>query len=63
MAWRSKAQQTTAVSSTEAAYITLYETVREVKFIVQLMETLGIVAEKPVKIHVDNIGSIFMSKN
>ena len=63
MTWRSKAQPTTALSSTEAEYIALCEAVREVKFVFQLMETFGIVAERPIKIHVDNIGSIFMSKN
>jgi hypothetical protein len=37
--------------------------VREVKFIFQLLETMVINAKRPAKIHVDNIGYIFLANN
>jgi hypothetical protein len=48
---------------TEAEYVALNETVREVKFIFQLLEIMGVKAERSAKILVDNVGSIFLSQN
>jgi len=63
VSWKSKAQPCVALSSTEAEYVALNEAVREVKFISQLLEVMGIMIQKPVKVFVDNIGCIFLSNN
>jgi hypothetical protein len=63
ISWKSKAQPCVTLSSTEAEYVALNETVREVKFIFQLLEIMGVKAERPAKILVDNVGSIFLSQN
>jgi ribonuclease HI len=60
---KSKAQPCVTSSSTEAEYVALNETVREVKFIFQLLETMGIKTKTQAKIHVDNIGCIFLANN
>jgi hypothetical protein len=51
------------LSSTEAENVALNEAVREIKFIVQILEILGIKVVKPTKVFVDNIGCIFLAKN
>jgi hypothetical protein len=63
ISWKSKSQPCVTLSSTEAEYVALNETVREVKFIIQLLKTIRIEAERPAKVYVDNVGSIFLSKN
>jgi hypothetical protein len=63
ISWKSKAQSCVTLSSTEAEYVALNETVREVKFIFQLLTTMGINVRKPAKINVDNIGCIFLANN
>jgi hypothetical protein len=63
ISWKSKSQPCITFSITEAEYVALNETVREVKFIFQLLKTIGIEAERPAKVYVDNVGSIFLSKN
>jgi hypothetical protein len=42
---------------------TLNKAVRELKFIVQLLELIGIPVKKPTTVHVDNVGCIFLAKN
>jgi ketol-acid reductoisomerase len=46
--------------STEAENLALNETVREVKFTYQLLETMGV--KKMKSAHVDNIGYIFLER-
>lgn len=58
-----KGQQTVAISRTEAVYIALSKTVREVKFISQVLEALHIGYKKPVPVYVDNMGAIFLAKS
>ena len=59
--WKSKGQATVALLSAEVEYYTLSEAAKEVKFVVQLLETMGIRVEKPVIVHVDNM--IYMAEN
>ena len=61
--WRSKAQKSVALSSSEAEFYACGEAVREIPFIVQILLFLGIPVKLPVVVHVDNIGAIFMSEN
>ena len=51
------------LSTTEAEYISLSEAVIEIKFIVQLLQTMNIEVELPITVHVDNVGAICLSNN
>jgi hypothetical protein len=61
--WRSKAQGSVALSSSEAKFYALSEATKEIKFIVQVLISMGIPVKLPVIVRVDNVGAIFMSKN
>ena len=61
--WRSKGQSSVALSSAEAEYYALSEAAKEIKFIAQLLETMGIKVQQPIIVHVDNMGAIYMSEN
>jgi hypothetical protein len=63
IAWRSKLQKTVSLSSSEAEFYACGEAVKEVPFVVQILQFLGISVQLPVIVHVDNIGAIFMSEN
>ena len=39
------------------------EAVKELKFIVQLLQTMSITVELPITVHVDNVGAIWLSNN
>ena len=51
------------LSTTEAEYMALSEVVKELKFIVQLLQTMNITVELPITVHVDNVGTIWLSNN
>ena len=61
--WRSKAQASVALSSTEAEYYAISEAAKETKFVYQLLKEMGIEIELPIIMRVDNVGAIFMSEN
>ena len=61
--WRSKAQRSVTLSSTEAEYVALSEAVKEILFVLQILECMRITVTLPVIVRVDNVGAIFMSKN
>ena len=64
ISWKSKAQPSVTLSSTEVEYfVALNETVPEIKFIVQLLENFGVEVNQPAKIFVNNIWCIFLAKN
>ena len=63
IAWRSKGMKSVVLSTTEAEYMALSEVVKELKFIVQLLQTMNIEVELPITVHVDNVGSIWLSNN
>ena len=41
----------------------LIEVVKELKFIVQLLQTMNITVELPITVHVDNVGAMWLSNN
>ena len=41
----------------------LSEVVKELEFIVQLLQTMNIEVELPITVHVDNVGAIWLSNN
>ena len=51
------------LSTTEAEYMALSEVVKELKFIVQLLQTMNIEVELPITVHVDNVGAIWHSNH
>jgi hypothetical protein len=48
---------------TEAEYYALSEVTKEVKFKKQVLETMGIKLNLPIKIKVDYVGAIYLAKN
>ena len=63
IAWRSKGMKSVVLSTTEAEYMALSEVVKELKVIVQLLQTMNIEVELPITVHVDNVGAIWLSNN
>jgi len=61
--WRSKAQRAVALSSSEAEWYALSEAAKEIKFLAQVLESMGVKVELPIVVRVDNIGTIFMAEN
>ena len=51
------------LSTTEAEYMALSEVVKELKFIVQLLQTMNIEVELPITVYVDNVGAIWLSNS
>jgi len=63
ISWKSRAQRSVTLSSSEAEFVALSEAAKEIKFIVQVMLSIGIEVEMPIVVHVDNVGAIFMAEN
>ena len=61
--WRSKGMKSVVLSTTEVEYIALSEVVKELKFIVQLLQTMNSEVELPITVYVDNVGEIWLSNN
>jgi hypothetical protein len=60
--WRSKAHGSVALLSTEAKFYALSKVVKEIKFIVQVLISMGIPVKLPVIVRVDNKGNIHERK-
>ena len=63
IAWRSKRMKSVVLLTTEAEYMALSEAVKELKFIVQLLQTMNIEVKLPITFYVVNVGSIWLSNN
>jgi len=63
ISWRSKSQRSVTLSSSKAEFGALSEAAKKVKFIVQIMQSIGIEVKLPVIVRVDNVGAIFMAEN
>ena len=63
IAHKSRQQKTVSLSSAEAEWIALSEAIKEILFVIQVLEGLELTVEKPVVVRVDNMGAIFMAKN
>ena len=63
IAWRSKGMKSIVLSTTEAEYMDFSEVVKELKFIVQLLQRMNDEVELPITVHVDNVGAIWVSNN
>ena len=51
------------LSTTETEYMELLEVVKELKFILQLLQTMNIEVELPITVYVDNMGATRLSNN
>ena len=63
VSWKSKSQRSVTLSSSEAEYVALSEAAKEIKFIAQIIEALGIKVKLPIIVQVNNVGAIFMTEN
>ena len=63
ISWKSRAQKHVTLSSTEAEYVAVSEVCGDVLFMKMILEFLGLLIEKPVIIHCDNVGAIFLGNN
>jgi hypothetical protein len=61
--WRSKAQRGVTLSSSEAEYVAISESVKEIKFVYYLLKDVGIQVNLPIIVKTDNIGAMFMAQN
>ena len=63
IAWKSKAGKSVTLSSTEAEYFALSEVTKEIIFVKQILESMGINIVYPIEVKVDNVGAIYLSNN
>ena len=59
----SKGQPSVTLSSSEAEYVALSKTAKEIRFNYQLLKENGIEVELPIVVRVDNNNAIFMAEN
>jgi hypothetical protein len=63
ISWKSKAQRSVTLSSSEAEFVALSKAAKEIKFVVQVMLSMGIPVRIPIIVQVNNVGAIFMAQN
>ena len=63
IATKSKLGRSVTLSSTEAEHFALSEVVKEILFVKQLMDTIGIPIQLPIIVRVDNVGAMFLANN
>ncbi len=61
ISWRSKAQRSVALSSSDEEWVAASETVKEVMFVLQLLQSIKIKVKHPIIVHVDNVEATFMT--
>ena len=59
--WRSKKQETTATSTTEAEYVALYHACANAIWLRQLFEQIGDPCEEPVEVNCDNAAAVLIA--
>lgn len=63
ISWKSKGMKSVTLSSSEAEYVALSEAAKEIKFVYQVLLSMGIKVETPIIVRVDNVGAIFIAEN
>ena len=63
IAWKIKSMKSVVLSTTEAEYVAVSELVKEIKFLYQLLTSMEIKVPLPIKIKVDNMGTIWLANN
>ena len=63
VSWKSRGQKSVTLSSTEAEFVAMSEAAKEIKFIVQVLESMKQTVEFPIVVRVDNVGAIGLANN
>lgn len=63
ISWKSKTMSRVNLSSAEAEYVGMSKLVKEIHFVLKILEFLHIGVVLPVEVFIDNIGEIFMARN
>ena len=63
IAWKSKSMKSVILSTTEAEHVAVSEVVKEIKFLYQLLMSMGVKVPLPIKVKVDNVGAIWLANN
>ena len=63
VAWRSRQQKVTSLSSCESEYYAITEVATEMMYVKQLFDFLEIDVQLPMTIQCDNQGAVFLAKN
>jgi hypothetical protein len=63
VAWKSKSGKSVTLSSTEAEYVAISEVAKEILFVKQILEAVGIEINYPITIKCDNIGAMYLTNN
>ena len=63
IAWKSKSMKSGVLLNTEAEYVTVSEMVKEVKFLYQLLMSMGVKVPLPIRIIGDKVGAILLANN
>jgi hypothetical protein len=63
VSWKSKSGRSVTLSSTEAEYFALSELAKEIIYLKQLIEHMGIKLQYPIIVRVDNVGAIYIGNN
>jgi len=61
--WKSHAQRSMTLSSSKAEFIALSKATKDIKFIVQVLLSIGIKVKLSAIVQVDKISGIFMAEN
>ncbi len=60
---RFQGQKSVSLSSTEAEYMAIFGVATEILYMAGILKFLGIPLNCPIKVNVDNIGAVYLSKN
>jgi hypothetical protein len=63
VAWKSKSGKSVTLSSTEAEYVAVSEIAKEILFVKQILEGIGLEIHYPIIIKCDNTGAIYLCDN
>ncbi len=63
ISWKSKSGRSVTLSSTEAEYYACSEATKEIIFIKNILESMEIKVNLPMKVKMDNTGAIFLANN
>ena len=51
------------MSTTEAEYVAVSEVVKEIQVLYQVVRSMEVKVPLPIKVHVDNVGAIWLANN
>jgi hypothetical protein len=63
ISWKSKSQKTVTLSSSKAELMALTEATQEIRFIYEILMSMGVKVKLPINYRVDIIGAIFIAEN